>query len=309
MDLPEWGTAKAEEGGKVVRVYDKNNVPIFRYKNPIVVNIDKNPFEIVSRDGVKIRETDNSSEQLSPNERIENADGVDEVSFEVVDNKLFFKLPETLKNKYPLKAYDDTDTSSVDNKDAKITTDGANDNFGSDTTFHVYTSNVGSPYYYRAVMDWTLSAGSGTISQISLFLYVTINAGDTYPIEVHELTQAFTEAGVTWNKYDGSNNWSTAGGDFSATIVDSTTMPAATNYQQWDLVGGDSDNPISGLTWESNFDLLLKLSTAGEAIGSGDEGGAYASKENASNNPYIEITYTADAGGGIISNENIIWFE
>ena len=183
-----------------------------------------------------------------------------------------------------------TDTSSTNNADAMINSAAATTNYGSGTgagsQFNVLNNTSNTKQ--RIVMDWTLSSGSGTISQISLFLYVSANSSAS-TVDLHELTQAsaMVENQVTWTIWKTGSSWATPGGDYSATVVDTGIPPAVTNWQQWDLVGGGSDNPMS-ITWGSNFDIILRFA---------DESGAstryvtYYSKEDSGNDPYIEITY------------------
>lgn len=55
-------------------------------------------------------------------------------------------------------------------------------------------------------------------------------------IKLNRLTQAaLTELGVTWNKYDGSNNWASSGGDFTATNVATQAMPASYGWVEFDV--------------------------------------------------------------------------
>ena len=275
MDLPEWGREELSDGGKVLRIYDKKDVSIYIFKDPFATGKGKNPYDTIVDDlGVskkKIREVE-----------------VDYGTFEVENHKLYVKLPDTLKNPYALQVYDDTDTGSTNNKDSKIR-DGtsADTNFGADATVQL---GYWSAEKLRMIFDWTLSSGSGTISDIALNIW---HNGGTAPVygDLHELTQTFTEAGVTWNKYDGTNLWGTAGGDYSATIVDTSYyVTSPDGYTAIWLVGASSTNPIAGLTWGNTVDLILIAQ---------NEGGAaayisFAMKETAGtgNDPYIEITYT-----------------
>jgi len=190
-----------------------------------------------------------------------------------------------------------TDTASTNNKDTMLNYGAgggsSNLNYGAATTTNVYWSS--SNYAMRTIMEWTLSSGSGTISKISLFLYVNAN-GSCTTVNLHELTQAFIEgagtgqavAGATWNDYN-AGSWATPGGDYSPTVVDSLTPQAATNWDEYVLLGAGATNPISGLTWGNTVDLLLKLNS--------ESGGTvyvqYNTKEAVANKPYIEITYSA----------------
>lgn len=192
------------------------------------------------------------------------------------------------------------DTASVNNKDDLIDQTSPNTNYGTSIALAVARNATYPNSYYRSLIHFTLSAdpGSTTITAIKLFLYKYADvSGYSCPAcEVHELTQtAWTEAGATWNKYDGVNNWGTAGGDYSATIVDTTNTPLAYgNYgwENWDL-GAGATNPIAGLTWNSNVHLLLKYPSS-----STQSYVQWYSRNNATNKPYIEITYTVTGNTG-----------
>lgn len=188
-----------------------------------------------------------------------------------------------------------TDTTATNNKDGRISSVAPNTNYGSNTNLPV-ANDITNGNYFRSLIHFTLPSGSGSISAVKLYLYKYIDvSGYTCPaVEVHELTRTnWTEAGFTWNTYDGTNNWTTAGGDFSATIVDTTNSPLAYgNYgwEDWDL-GTGATNPISGLTWGSEVHLLLK-----HAAGAALYYTQWYSKEytdDTAKRPYIEITYSA----------------
>jgi len=289
MNLPDWGEAKVEKNGKQVRVYDKLGQPIYIFKNPLVVPKGKAPYKVVNKNGKKIKETKNRKEKIDIDERIEKSDDAVEVSFEVENNKLYFKLPKGLN--YPLEAYDDTDTSSTNNKDTWIRDDFPDTNNGTDTRIRAGVSET--LVILRTLIHFTLSSGSGDISDVKLFLNMETNytGGTGGYINVHELTQtAWTEDGATWNKYDGVNNWTTPGGDYDATIIDQLFFDNADPtdiYYSWVLMGTGADNPLT-LNWGDNIHLLLKVDDETRASAPDI---AFKSKENASDNPYLEITY------------------
>jgi hypothetical protein len=290
MDLPSWGTAKVEDNGKTVRVYDKKGTPIYRYVNPIVVHEDVAPFEVVSaKDGKKVKDVFDEKEQIGQDEKIVNSDTVDEATFKIKKNKIYFNLPANLKNQYPLKAYDSTDTSATNNGDAFIELS-YDTNYGSWANLWSGIPFAGSSYENRALINFTLPSGSGTIVAVKLYARV-IQRNNSPIIEVHELTYTgWTELGVTWYKYDGTNNW--PGGldaNISATIVASgAAIPWVPWWQSWDI-GPGATNPISGLTWGSVINLCLKEGTRNNNYV------ANYSSRNGSDPPYIEITYTITA--------------
>lgn len=171
------------------------------------------------------------------------------------------------------------DTSSTVNKKARIISNFATTNFGGSFT----AGNFGGSDR-RGLINFTMSAGSGTISQVSLFLYSggEIRSGGTH--SAHDLTQTgWTQAGVTWNKYDGTNNWAVAGGDFTATaIVTSGTISGTPGWIQYDIMGGSAANPLS-LDWSDEVNILVKVAS----------GTSEVDYDMVTNLPYLEITYTA----------------
>lgn len=269
MDLPGWGTAQVEESGKILRIFDEKGTAIYRFHSPAVLHKDKIKDEAEPED-------------------------FDECQFEIQGNKLHFKLPQIVKNERPLKAYDDVDNSSTNNADATLNSQNNSTNYGSyaywKTQFVLETS-----VKLREIVKWTLPSGSGTITQVSLYACVqgTLENGN---VNVHQLTRDFVESEATWDSYSTGNAWATAGGDFSSTIIDVTACPAIGNWQQWDLKGGSSDNPLT-LTWSDSVLLLLKC--ADEELA--DHNNTYYSKEyttDPTKRPYLQITYTPPAAAG-----------
>lgn len=197
-----------------------------------------------------------------------------------------------------------TDNTATNNKDAGISQYTPTTNYGSNAGVGYVASQTGGDDW-RFLLHFTLPAGSGTISAVTLNLYqyVSVGTNTALNLEVHELSRTnWTEAGVTWNKYDGTNNWTTAGGDFSATIVHAIahTNGAVNAYRTWQL-GTGATNPISGLTWGGDVHLIVRFSNTGNNPGQYEN---FYPKENGSNTPYIEITYTA----GSSTNSNFFAF-
>ena len=188
-----------------------------------------------------------------------------------------------------------TNTSSVNNKDNLIDQVNPTSNYGTSPGF-ASANDATLNNYYRTLIHFTLSSGSGSISAVKLYLYKYADvSGYTCPaVEVHELSRTdWTEDGSTWNNYKASTAWTTAGGDFSSTIVDTTNSPLSQGsygWEDWDL-GTGATNAISGLTWGSEVHLLLKHPQAASKYYT-----QWYSRDNASNKPYIEITYTPATG-------------
>ena len=177
----------------------------------------------------------------------------------------------------------------------------------------------------RGVFSFDLSSlpANATIDDVSLTL--TINgARNSTPdnlgeLELHQLLQTpaegelngtnagSTHQGVTWNRasrdFDNNvdNNWTTPGGDFSATVLSTVTG------FNTDLTGvgtpktfassNDFVLAVEGLKdGNGNFGALnlIVLSPSTEANPSGDTWASFSSNENATlaRRPRLEITYT-----------------
>lgn len=91
-------------------------------------------------------------------------------------------------------------------------------------------------YAFRPLLEYDLRGLLPGTSIVSAILTVTkiagLNGSGGWAGTVYRLTQpAWTQAGATWNKYDGTNNWATAGGDYSTPSVAFTSpLSGATSY-------------------------------------------------------------------------------
>ena len=85
-----------------------------------------------------------------------------------------------------------------------------------------------------------LPAGA-VISSAKLYLYY-YDISDADPVgesvDAYKITRDnWTELGSTWNKYDGTNNWTTPGGDYvtSNPAGGNTTFPASFGWMSWEI--------------------------------------------------------------------------
>lgn len=185
------------------------------------------------------------------------------------------------------------DTTATNNMDAILDEHNPTLNDGTGTQISVMWNSPGV-YRMRSIMEWTLPTGSGTISQITLYCYSSAKLG-TSIIDLHELTTDFVENQATWNIRKSGTNWTTSGGDYSATIIDETAGAAADAWQTWDILGGSSDNPLTSLTWGNTVRLLLKQKTES----SSSKYNTYYSRDyttDTTKRPYIKITYVPLSG-------------
>jgi len=176
--------------------------------------------------------------------------------------------------------------------DAEMQSSNPTTNYGTETTLQVgeYKSAVGD--YYRSLLKFDLTSLAGkTVGTATLFLKDTgANYSDNErTMRAYRVLRAWTEAGVTWNTYNGSNAWGTAGcantsSDREATDIGTITMPATetTNWYSFVLTPSAVQGWIDGTL--TNNGLLLQMDTET------DDEHAFASSDSAGNEPYLVIT-------------------
>jgi hypothetical protein len=110
-------------------------------------------------------------------------------------------------------------------------------NYGSLDKITVQATS-GDAFHIVLNFDFSSLPGGVTINSATLELYDYLHSGDPtgQSYGAYRLTQAaWTEAGVTWNKYDGANNWSTGGGDYTVTDAAFANVPSVNNWQDWNV--------------------------------------------------------------------------
>lgn len=113
-------------------------------------------------------------------------------------------------------------------------------------------------------------------------------------ITLYPLTRSFVEGtgnsdGATWNTYDGTNAWSSAGGDFNASCP-VVGVIGTDNYFRWDIT------PL--LTNETTRSQLLTYGAILQideipAPTTGTHRAPFNSSDNASAKPYVQVTIAA----------------
>ncbi len=150
----------------------------------------------------------------------------------------------------------------------------------------------------RGLIKWDLSSipSNATIISATLSLYVYLDeSGNERIMSAYRVKRAWTETGVTWNTYDGSNNWGTAGcanttSDREATNIGTATIPASPEVDseiQITLDAASVQEWIDGTL--TNNGLLLQVATeSNDHIG-------YHAHTNATPTirPKLVIEYTA----------------
>lgn len=141
--------------------------------------------------------------------------------------------------------------------------------------------------------DCTLS-GWTDLTAATLRLYVNTSFASA-AATMYRCTRPsqWTETGVTWNKYDGTNAWTTAGGDYdgSTPTPKAFTFPASLGWMELDMLAfvNDARANRGGI-----FSVIAKLDNEnpGSSVGGGWDSrtGTYP--------PELVITGTAPPTGG-----------
>jgi hypothetical protein len=120
-------------------------------------------------------------------------------------------------------------------------------------------------------------------------------------LDLHRISRSWVEgiyddadpaagAGVTYQEYDGGNPWTTPGGDYDATVIDSVTLPSMVpGWYAWNVTGQIQD----WLDGAPNYGFLLRE-------GGGDAGDIdFTSSDNTGNpenRPRLTLTFACECG-------------
>lgn len=170
-------------------------------------------------------------------------------------------------------------------------------NNGTATTLDVIMTGGATPRRGLLEFDITSIPSGSTVTSATLSLF-TSNGLTNVNTSIHRVTQAWTEAGSTWNKYDGITDWTSAGGDYDAT-ADANATPSST------AAGTQTDFDIKALVQEwvdgtANYGMLVKITTeSGNTTGH-----QFASSDNATAGyrPKLVVNYSP-SGGLLLSAE------
>ncbi|HEX8065684.1 MAG TPA: DNRLRE domain-containing protein [Thermoleophilaceae bacterium] len=178
-------------------------------------------------------------------------------------------------------------TTNVDTNDDCYMASGtdANTSFCGYTDPYIQVGKDGNNNLRRGFMRVDTSSIPKTAEVIDGKLFLYVEAGTQRNVDLHRVTRQSTSA-RTWNKYDGTNSWTTAGGDvstsrdgFNSAVGGSVgwySIPARKLAQGW------VDGSIQ------NYGLILKENgtTAGVLTFTGD----------AANDPYMEFEWVHRTG-------------
>lgn len=154
-------------------------------------------------------------------------------------------------------------------KDARIIKGTPDTNYGSEVIIVCNRAASDVNGNQRPVISFTIPSipeSGAVITSIKMYLYkyYDVSGWNCPAAEAHESSRAdWVESEVTWNSYKSGFAWTTAGGDFSATIISLTTSPLSQGsygWEEWILQGTGATNPLSK-NWGDSIDLFLKYPT------------------------------------------------
>ena len=160
-------------------------------------------------------------------------------------------------------------------------------------TFDVGEWNGGVGDVRRTLIKFDLSSipNSSIITVATLRVYDTGSdlTSNTRTMFANRSKRAWTETGATWNKYDGTNNWATAGGGTNADDVElanigSVSMPdpPVAQYYEISLAASKIQEWLSGIF--TNNGLMLSMGTETDDLHRLDS-------SEGTNKPELVITY------------------
>jgi len=95
---------------------------------------------------------------------------------------------------------------------------------------------------------------------------------------------------VNWNQYDGSNSWTSAGGDFDGTALASNTW--GDNWRQFAEISNGLRDYVQNVVDSINTDYGLLIKTA---EGTSDHNRYHATHGTDGSRPYLKVEWTAGA--------------
>ncbi len=180
--------------------------------------------------------------------------------------------------------------------DSTIYSSSPTNNYGTNANLQVGEDNT-TVSVGRSLVKFDVSSLAGKrITTAILRLYdngfdLTDN---TRTLFVNRMVRAWTELGVTWNKYDGTNNWTTAGGMTNAADVElaniasiSMPNPPVAGYVNISLTASAIQEWIDGTYANNGFGLSMGTES--------NDMHQFDSREN-TNVPQLVLEYSTSYG-------------
>lgn len=188
--------------------------------------------------------------------------------------------------------------------DARLNSGAATTNYGSLNVMVVGETVTDTTNYQSiGIIKFDLSSIPSTaiVTSASLYLtHVSKDASQTRTMYVLRCLRDWTEAGVTWNKYDGVNNWGTSGGLNTSTDIDvvnvwgsrSISSSEADGEKEWTLSITEMQKFINGTYSNYGWFLTYNMTQFNDYH-------QWASSDHATSSyrPRLVIEYTIPSGG------------
>ncbi len=143
--------------------------------------------------------------------------------------------------------------------DSYIKQDRADENRGENTDFRVKGKSR-AEQRSLILFDLSVLPTNPVVDSMMMTLWVDDLKNGPVDVSAHQITQSWTESGVTWNDRDKNSGlaWDAAGGSFTASAVDTITVNGEKLFVSWDLTG-----LAPAWTGGDNLGVLLKTSITG----------------------------------------------
>lgn len=130
----------------------------------------------------------------------------------------------------------DTATIQPSNQDTFINGAFPGLNYGGGAELIVRAASATESYRVLVQFDLSSIPSGATVTSATLKLYY-YEWGTADPVGRtiwgYRLTQSWTEMGASWLQYDGTNSWSSSGGDYTLDGGSSATVPSSYGWMTW----------------------------------------------------------------------------
>lgn len=183
--------------------------------------------------------------------------------------------------------------------DTVMISDGADTNYGTSGSIHAGEA-YGQTSKRRSLIKFDLTSYAGMVAAgATLRLYDdgTDYCNNARTMKLFRSKRPWTEAGCTWNKYNGTTAWTTAGSgsagnDYDSNVVGSISLPnpPSAGYVEIPLTVSYINEWLNGTMTNNGFFLMMDTES--------DDMHVFNSKDAASNKPELILTF----GGAKIVN-------
>lgn len=183
-------------------------------------------------------------------------------------------------------------------EDAFIQSNTATTNYGSNTLLNIGENNAAVSTNRTLIRCTNLTdiPSNANITKLILYLYITADLATNIPdLRVSPAANNWTEAGATWNTYDGTNAWTgnDSNGHYNSSSEFTNTGLTASEpigkVVAWDMSGDQAKSYLqTAIAGGNNYGWVLKTNAESNDMyqfGSSENGTAYAV-------PVVEVRYT-----------------